>query len=201
MIVRTRSCRYLWGQNLTHLTDRISRGHFIGGRFDLSGIGSDGCLVASNPSDAVTLGPVASMADAAVACRAARAAKSAAGDWLRESPSERYRGLLRVNAALRESVPLLSSIEALSSGVPLTAARCEIDKAIKQFAAAISSPVASDRPTGVILMVSNDIMPFSQVATHMGRSLCAGSTVVWRPTPSSPLVAQIIAKCFANLRP
>ena len=186
-------------------------GHaFIDGRYVAAASGATfDCL---SPIDGRSLAQVASTdaADVDLAVAAARRAFES-GVWVRQSPRERKRVLLRFAELLLEHGEDLALLETLDMGKPIAdslavdipaTARCiawyaeAIDKIYDEIAPTSHQALAlvTREPVGVVGAIVPWNFPLIMAAWKIGPALAAGNSFILKPSEKSPLTAIRIAE-------
>ena len=154
--------------------------------------------------------PEASIADAERAVRAAREAFDR-GPWPRMSPPERACFVLGMSERLKERMPLLADIWTAQVGAPIS-----FSNHLSQFAPGLfdfygrfgtngdfsqtrdlANGTASiiREPVGVVAIITPWNAPLVLLSYGVAAALVAGCTIVAKPSPETPLDAQILAEC------
>lgn len=186
-------------------------GHaFIDGRYVAAASGATfDCL---SPIDGRSLAQVASTdaADVDLAVAAARRAFES-GVWVRQSPRERKRVLLRFAELILEHGEELALLETLDMGKPIAdslavdipaTARCiawyaeAIDKIYDEIAPTSHEALAliTREPVGVVGAIVPWNFPLIMAAWKIGPALAAGNSFILKPSEKSPLTAIRIAE-------
>ena len=186
-------------------------GHaFIDGRYVAAASGATfDCL---SPIDGRSLAQVASTdaADVDLAVAAARRAFES-GVWVRQSPRERKRVLLRFAELILEHGEELALLETLDMGKPIAdslavdipaTARCiawyaeAIDKIYDEIAPTPHQALAlvTREPVGVVGAIVPWNFPLIMAAWKIGPALAAGNSFILKPSEKSPLTAIRIAE-------
>ncbi len=186
-------------------------GHaFIDGRYVAAASGATfDCL---SPIDGRSLAQVASTdaADVDLAVAAARRAFES-GVWVRQSPRERKRVLLRFAELILEHGEELALLETLDMGKPIAdslavdipaTARCiawyaeAIDKIYDEIAPTSHQALAlvTREPVGVVGAIVPWNFPLIMAAWKIGPALAAGNSFILKPSEKSPLTAIRIAE-------
>jgi acyl-CoA reductase-like NAD-dependent aldehyde dehydrogenase len=151
-----------------------------------------------------------SSADVDAAVRAARGAFDR-GPWPRMLPRERAKYLRTIGSALRRRKDLLNALWTAQVGAPVgfTELLCEFAPALyeyyaqlaeaDEFSETVSLPggraLIVREPVGVTAIISPWNAPLILLSYGVAAALCAGCTVVAKPSPETPLEAQILAQC------
>lgn len=158
----------------------------------------------------VSLAPESTDADVA---DAVTAALEAATVWRRTTPSERSRLLRAAAAVLREQAGALAEEMVREQGKPLTAARNETGRTPDNLDLYASEAVSiggwtfdSDdpraraygvrEPVGVVGVITPWNFPLNLASRKIGPALAAGNTVVFKPSPLTPLMGERLGAAF-----
>jgi acyl-CoA reductase-like NAD-dependent aldehyde dehydrogenase len=167
-------------------------------------------LISPVTEDCIAKIPEASLADAERAVRAAREAFDR-GPWPRMSPPERARFVLAMSERLKERMPLLADVWTAQVGAPIS-----FSNHLSQFATGLfdfygrlgadgdfsqtrdlANGTASiiREPVGVVAIITPWNAPLVLLSYGVAAALVAGCTIVAKPSPETPLDAQILAEC------
>ncbi|PRX96394.1 aldehyde dehydrogenase [Paraburkholderia sp. BL25I1N1] len=154
--------------------------------------------------------PAASVEDVDAAIESARRAFDS-GLWSATSRSDRAAALRRIAAEMRDRLPLFSRVWTAQVGAPSWFAERFTSLAAAYFdyyADLISeSTFESERaistgrvkvirePVGVCALIVPWNAPLVLLAQKLAAALAAGCTVVTKPSPETPLDAQVLAEC------
>ena len=159
---------------------------------------------------------VAEAADATVedVDRAVVAAADAfEGEWRETSAQTRGQVLWRIAAALRERTAELAELETRASGKPIADSESDIADAATCFeyygglATKLQGSVTSiegamvmavKEPVGVAAQIIPWNYPMLMAAWKLAPALCAGCTVVLKPSEETPLSVMALAESFAD---
>lgn len=190
-------------------------GHaFIDGRYVAAASGATfDCL---SPIDGRSLAQVASTdaADVDLAVAAARRAFES-GVWVRQSPRERKRVLLRFAELILEHGEELALLETLDMGKPIAdslavdipaTARCiawyaeAIDKIYDEIAPTSHQALAlvTREPVGVVGAIVPWNVPMFTAMLKLAPAVIAGCPVVLKPAPETPLSTNMLAELWAE---
>lgn len=183
-----------------------ARGRLAAGRFHLPET-PQGELVSRSPvdpADVVGVFPYGEqdVPDAVVA--ASRAARA----WGARPPRERVAYLTPLRAELLRRMPELIAALQRETGRPTWECEREargllgrLDFTAAQAEGEVSDRVYGDmparvisRPLGAVAILGPAMLPLSTSHTHILAALCAGNTVVWKPSPLCPASAQLYAE-------
>jgi acyl-CoA reductase-like NAD-dependent aldehyde dehydrogenase len=201
MAMATRPCCREWG-------------FFVGGQWRREGE----AIEIRSPYDGSPAGiihrPHGPHAEAAV-----RAAESAFETTRKMPAYERQRILREISSAIEANGEEFAQLMALEAGKPIRTARAEVDRAVFTFAIAaeeatriagewlpFDSRASTARragivrrfPLGPILAITPFNFPLNLVAHKVAPAIAAGSSVVLKPAPQTPLCALRLAEIAAN---
>jgi alpha-ketoglutaric semialdehyde dehydrogenase len=146
---------------------------------------------------------------------AARSASDAFPEWSARPANARADVIAAAAALLRERQDKIAAVLTAEEGKPLTRARAEIGRAAEALGYFAQSAlrtagdsIPSTRP-GVVLSVRTEpigpflaITPFNfpafVTALKLGPALASGNTVVWKPSPYTPLTSIAVTEAFAD---
>ena len=168
-----------------------------------------------NPADdrvVVSVAPESTTADVTAAVDAAAAA---APGWAATSPSARAEVLDRAGAALAARAGAIAAELTAEEGKPLADARTEAGRTPRNlvlyagealrltgttFPADEAGAVVYSRrdPLGVVGVITPWNFPLNLAARKIGPALAAGNTVVFKPSPMTPLMGERLAAAFAE---
>ncbi len=178
------------------------KGHFIGGEIVPAEKGAT--LPVEDPSTGEIFSsiPGGTAADVDAAVRAARAS-FASGTWSRADPSHRGRVLWELARKLREQSEALAWIETRDSGKPIVEARADIigSADIIEYYAGLATKIAGQtmplpgktlgmvlrEPAGVVGQITPWNFPLYVGAWKFAPALCAGCSVVLKPSELTSL--------------
>lgn len=181
---------FLWSQNLTQLFSDVPIGHFVNAEFDrtLVTLTSSKVVVASSPADEVAFLAVANTSNLSDTLRRAVVSASHSMDsWSQLSPSVRFGVMSRFADTLAAARSDVLRCHSICTGQPISIAHmnAQFDLPDKDDAA---------KPGSVTLVRTDASASLSRLWTVIARLLMQGSTIVWNPSPESPLVPQVIAE-------
>jgi alpha-ketoglutaric semialdehyde dehydrogenase len=177
--------------------------------------GDGGTFERRNPADARAVVSIAPESTAADVAAAVDAAVDAAPGWAATSPSARAALLERAAAVLAAAaVPLAAELTA-EEGKPAADARAEAGRTPKNlvlyagealrltgttFPPDEAGAVIYSRrdPVGVVGVITPWNFPLNLAARKIGPALAAGDTVVFKPSPMTPLMGERLAAAFAQ---
>jgi aldehyde dehydrogenase (NAD+) len=133
------------------------------------------------------------------------------GPWPRMSPQERAKYVIAIGEKLKERLPLLIDVWTAQVGAPKSFAGFVINFAPQLFEfygqLGMNVDFAETRdviggkavvirePVGVVAIVTPWNAPLPLISYGVAAGLVAGSTIVAKPAPETPLEAQILAEC------
>lgn len=196
------------------ITGRVRPDLWIGGRWVPPESGQIQAI--EDPATGTVIGSVgaAGVEDVADAVAAARTAFDD-GRWSGLSGRERQQILLRAAGLLRERAEEFAQTESLDVGKPITFARTiDVPNAADQLeyfaglaqtldGAVRDTPLPAfaytqREPLGVVAAISPFNFPLILSVSKIAPALAAGNTVVHKPSPQTPLSAQLLAEVFAD---
>ncbi|HXW57512.1 MAG TPA: aldehyde dehydrogenase family protein [Candidatus Cybelea sp.] len=201
MAMATRPCCREWG-------------FFVGGEWRREGE----AIEIRSPYDGSPAG-VIHRPEGSDAEQAVRAAQSAFETTRKMPAYERQRILREISLAIEASGEEFAQLMALEAGKPIRAARAEVDRAVFTFAVAAeeatritgewlpfdSRPSTARRagivrrfPLGPILAITPFNFPLNLVSHKVAPAIAAGSSVVLKPAPQTPLCALRLAEIAAK---
>lgn len=167
-----------------------------------------------NPADRddlVSVAPESSVADVAAAVAAAR---EALVSWRRTTPSARADLLTKASRNLAERAPSIAAEMVREEGKPLGDATIEASRTPKNlelyageayrltgttFPSDDTPLVYSTRdPIGVVAVITPWNFPLNLASRKIGPALAAGNTVVFKPSPMTPLMGERLAAAFVD---
>lgn len=181
----------------------------------LAPAGDGGTFERRNPADARTVVSIAPESTAADVAAAVDAAGEAAPRWSATSPSARAELLERAAAVLAAGGGPLAAELTAEEGKPAADARAEVGRTPKNLALyagealrltgttfppdEAGAVVYSQRdPVGVVGVITPWNFPLNLAARKIGPALAAGNTVVFKPSPMTPLMGERLAAAFAE---
>lgn len=192
--------------NLRPGTQLSARGRLSGERFYLPSE-PRGELVSrspANPTDLIGVFPYGreDVHEAVVA------ASRAARPWSQQSVSERLDAVQAIRPELVRVSPDLAACMVRETGRPSWECQREIQGLLSRLdqmntdaQAALSDRTYGDLPgrvssvpLGVVAITGPAMLPVATAHTHIIAALCAGNTVVWKPSPHCPGTAQLYAE-------
>ncbi|TGN95700.1 aldehyde dehydrogenase [Burkholderia sp. USMB20] len=194
------------------LSEQVRTRFFIDGRW-VDPIGLQRNELISCVTEEVMLAtPEASERDVDAAVSAARRAFDE-GPWASLQPAERGAYLKRIAAEMRKRQSLFSRLWTAQIGAPISFATSLTPMAIELFDyygdLSLNFPFEETRrsargavarvlnePVGVIGLITPWNAPLVLLAYKVAAALAAGCTVVAKPSPETPLDAQVLAECI-----
>jgi aldehyde dehydrogenase (NAD+) len=145
---------------------------------------------------------------------AVESAHEALGQWRRLDPAERGRRMYRAAEAIRADAELLSRLESIDSGKPLSQARADIAVSARffEYYAGIADKIEGQtipqpdgtfaytvrEPYGVVAHITPWNAPLSQMTRGVAPCLAAGNTVVVKPSELTPLTSVYAARLLVE---
>ena len=167
-----------------------------------------------NPADrhdVVSAAPESNVDDVAAAVAAAR---DALGAWRRTTPTARADLLTKASRLLAERAPAIAAEMVREEGKPLADATMEASRTPKNlelyageayrltgttFPSDDTPLVYSTRdPVGVVAVITPWNFPLNLASRKIGPALAAGNTVVFKPSPMTPLMGERLAAAFVD---
>jgi aldehyde dehydrogenase (NAD+) len=167
-----------------------------------------------NPADdreVVSVAPESTADDVAAAVTAAR---EALAGWRRTTPTARADILTRASRLLAERAPAIAAEMVREEGKPLADATMEASRTPKNlelyageayrltgttFPSDDTPLVYSTRdPIGVVGVITPWNFPLNLASRKIGPALAAGNTVVFKPSPMTPLMGERLAAAFID---
>lgn len=167
-----------------------------------------------NPADhreVVSVAPESTAADVAAAVDAAR---DALATWRRTTPTARADVLTRASRLLAERAPEIAAEMVREEGKPLADATMEASRTPKNlelyageayrltgatFPSDDTPLVYSTRdPVGVVGVITPWNFPLNLASRKIGPALTAGNTVVFKPSPMTPLMGERLAAALVD---
>jgi aldehyde dehydrogenase (NAD+) len=176
---------------------------------------SDGAMLERrNPADRddlVSVAPESTADDVAAAVAGAREALAA---WRRTTPTVRADLLTKASRLLAERAPAIAAEMVREEGKPLADATMEASRTPKNlelyageayrltgttFPSDDTPLVYSTRdPVGVVAVITPWNFPLNLASRKIGPALAAGNTVVFKPSPMTPLMGERLAAAFVD---
>lgn len=168
-----------------------------------------------NPADARQVVSTAPESDAAGVAAAVQAAADALPAWAATTAGARAELLERASGALAARADEVARVLSAEEGKPLGDARNETGRAARnlrlyagealRLRGATFPPdetgvwVASVvEPIGVVAAITPWNFPLSLSTRKLGPALAAGNTIVWKPSPLTPGVSDVLAEILAE---
>jgi aldehyde dehydrogenase (NAD+) len=145
---------------------------------------------------------------------AVRDAHTAFGRWSALAPAERGRLLAAVGSAIRRDAELLSRLESIDSGKPVSQARTDIAGSARYFEyyAGLADKIHGEtlpqapgtfaytrrEPFGVVAHITPWNAPLTQLTRGVAPCLAAGNTVVVKPSEMTPLTSVYLARLMVE---
>ena len=167
-----------------------------------------------NPADrddVVSIAPESTAEDVAAAAAAAR---DALAGWRRSTPTARADLLTKASRLLAERAPEIAAEMVREEGKPLADATMEASRTPKNlelyageayrltgttFPSDDTPLVYSTRdPVGVVAVITPWNFPLNLASRKIGPALAAGNTVVFKPSPMTPLMGERLAAAFID---
>jgi alpha-ketoglutaric semialdehyde dehydrogenase len=182
---------------------------------DALAVASDGATFERrNPADCddvVSVAPESNAEDIAAAVAAARDALAA---WRRTTPTARAELLTKASRLLADRAPAIAAEMVREEGKPLADATMEAGRTPKNlelyageayrltgttFPSDDTPLVYSTRdPVGVVAVITPWNFPLNLASRKIGPALAAGNTVVFKPSPMTPLMGERLAAAFLD---
>ena len=193
------------------VSDRVFGKLFINGEF-VASTGTD-TLPVIDPFDQSVIAQAADATDNDVHLAVAAATEAFNGEWRETSAQTRGQILWRIAAALRERTEELAELETRASGKPIADSESDINDAATCFeyygglATKLQGDVMSidgamvmavKEPVGVAAQIIPWNYPMKMAAWKLAPALCAGCTVVLKPSEETPLSIMAVAESFAD---
>ncbi|CAN9503119.1 unnamed protein product [Ophioblennius macclurei] len=144
--------------------------------------------------------------------QAVRAAKSAFGHWSKMSGMERARIMIEAAHIIESRREDIAELEVVNNGKSITEARLDVDSArlCIEYYAGLSSTMAGQHvqlpggsfaytrrePLGVCVGIGAWNYPFQIVAWKSAPALACGNSMVFKPSPVTPVTAVMLAEIF-----
>jgi aldehyde dehydrogenase (NAD+) len=143
------------------------------------------------------------------------AAVDAATTWARTTAGERAELLERAAAALAARLDEVATLLTREEGKPLADARNETGRSVRNLRLFAGEALrlrgatfpadepgvrvwSTADPLGVVAVITPWNFPLSLSTRKLGPALAAGNTVVWKPSPLTPAVSDLVAETFAE---
>jgi len=193
------------------VSDRVFGKLFINGEF-VASTGTD-TLPVIDPFDQAVIAQAADATTDDVNLAVAAASGAFHGEWRETSAQTRGQILWRIAAALRERTEELAELETRASGKPIADSESDINDAATCFeyygglATKLHGDVMSidgamviavKEPVGVAAQIIPWNYPMMMAAWKLAPALCAGCTVVLKPSEETPLSIMAVAESFAD---
>ncbi len=198
------------------MSEKLVLKNFIGGELADTADGRRADLVDPSTGEVFGSAPVSSAEDVD---RAYAAAASAFETWRDVTPAERQRALLRLADAVEEHAEELVALESQNTGKPLGlttseeippmvdqirffagAARTLEGKAAAEYMAGHTSWVRRE-PIGVVGQVTPWNYPMMMAGWKLAPAIAAGTTVVLKPSDTTPVTTLRLAELAADILP
>jgi aldehyde dehydrogenase (NAD+) len=167
-----------------------------------------------NPADRDDIVSVAPESNADDVATAVAAARDALGAWRRTTPTARADLLTKASRLLAERAPAIAAEMVREEGKPLADATMEASRTPKNlelyageayrltgttFPSDDTPLVYSTRdPVGVVAVITPWNFPLNLASRKIGPALAAGNTVVFKPSPMTPLMGERLAAAFVD---
>jgi acyl-CoA reductase-like NAD-dependent aldehyde dehydrogenase len=167
-----------------------------------------------NPAATGTVVSVAPESTAADVAAAVEAAVTAAPAWRRATPSQRAELLTRAARALAAETDTLAREMVAEEGKPLADARTEAGRTPKNLEIYAGEALrltgttfpsddgtlawTTRDPVGVVGVITPWNFPLNLASRKIGPALAAGNTVVFKPSPLTPLMGERLAAAFES---
>jgi aldehyde dehydrogenase (NAD+) len=142
-------------------------------------------------------------------------AADAATTWARTTAGERAELLERAAAALAARLDEVATLLTREEGKPLADARNETGRSVRNLRLFAGEALrlrgatfpadepgvrvwSTADPLGVVGVITPWNFPLSLSTRKLGPALAAGNTVVWKPSPLTPAVSDLVAAAFAE---
>ncbi|XP_017275788.1 4-trimethylaminobutyraldehyde dehydrogenase B [Kryptolebias marmoratus] len=146
--------------------------------------------------------------------QAVKAAKLAFGPWSRMSGMERSRVLIEAAHIIEARREDLAAMEVVNNGKSITEARLDVDSArlCVEYYAGLASTLAGQHvqlpggsfaytrrePLGVCVGIGAWNYPFQIAAWKSAPALACGNSMVFKPSPMTPVTAVLLAEIYAQ---
>ncbi|KAM9322888.1 4-trimethylaminobutyraldehyde dehydrogenase B [Pholidichthys leucotaenia] len=145
---------------------------------------------------------------------AMRAAKTAFGEWSKMSGMERARIMINAAHIIESRREEIAELEVVNNGKSITEARLDVDSArlCIEFYAGLASTLAGQHvqlpggsfaytrrePLGVCVGIGAWNYPFQIAAWKSAPALACGNSMVFKPSPVTPVTAVMLAEIYAE---
>lgn len=177
--------------------------------------GSGTAVERRDPGDARQLVSVHHESTVADVTAAVDAAADAATSWARNTAGERAELLERAAAALAARLDEVATLLTREEGKPLADARNETGRSVRNLRLFAGEALrlrgatypadepgarvwSTADPLGIVGVITPWNFPLSLSTRKLGPALAAGNTVVWKPSPLTPAVSDLLAGAFAE---
>ncbi|XP_054621450.1 4-trimethylaminobutyraldehyde dehydrogenase B [Dunckerocampus dactyliophorus] len=146
--------------------------------------------------------------------QAVEAAKSAYGHWSRMSGMERARVMIEAAHIIENRREEIAKMEVVNNGKSITEARLDVDSArlSLEYYAGLASSLAGQHvqlpgrsfaytrrePLGVCVGIGAWNYPFQIAAWKSAPALACGNSMVFKPSPVTPVTAVLLAEIYAE---
>lgn len=193
------------------VSDRVFGKLFINGEF-VASTGTD-TLPVIDPFDQSVIAQAADATDNDVHLAVAAATEAFNGEWRETSAQTRGQILWRIAAALRERTEELAELETRASGKPIADSESDINDAATcfEYYGGLATKLQGDVMSidGAMVMAVKELVgvaaqiipwnyPMMMAAWKLAPALCAGCTVVLKPSEETPLSIMAVAESFAD---
>ncbi|XP_049604152.1 4-trimethylaminobutyraldehyde dehydrogenase B [Syngnathus scovelli] len=147
--------------------------------------------------------------------QAVEAAKSAFGPWSKMSGMERARVMIEAARTIEKRREEIAEMEVINNGKSITEARLDVDSArlCIEYYAGLSSTLAGQHvqlpggsfaytrrePLGVCVGIGAWNYPFQIAAWKSAPALACGNSMVFKPSPVTPVTAVMLAEIFTEV--
>jgi len=177
--------------------------------------GSGASVERHDPGDARILISVHHESTGADVTAAVDAAVTAADGWAATTAGERAEVLERAAAGLAQRLDDVAELLTREEGKPLADARNEVGRSVRNLRLFAGEALrlrgatfpadepgvrvwSTAEPLGVIAVITPWNFPLSLSTRKLGPALAAGNTVVWKPSPFTPAVSDMVAVAFQD---
>lgn len=173
-----------------------------------------GPIEVEDPADGVTLAEVSDGGAEDVDRAVMDAHEAQRTVWAKTMPVQRARLLGACATAIRQHAELLSRLESIDTGKPISQARGDVETAARyfEFYAGVADKLGGEtiptgtrslvytlrEPYGVIAHITPWNSPLSQMARGVAPSLAGGNTVVVKPSEVTPLSTMVAARILSE---
>ncbi|XP_061694257.1 4-trimethylaminobutyraldehyde dehydrogenase B isoform X2 [Syngnathoides biaculeatus] len=146
--------------------------------------------------------------------QALKAAKSAFGPWSKMSGMERARVMIEAALIIQKRREEIAEMEVVNNGKSITEARLDVDSArlCVEYFAGLSSTLSGQHvqlpggsfaytrrePLGICVGIGAWNYPFQIAAWKSAPALACGNTMVFKPSPVTPVTAVMLAEIYAE---